>query len=149
MDPLLVCSSGQFRSGPLPAGSSQHYIMPFAQVLVRSGMRFDIDSVVTHVGELFPRDRLSAAQASSAYALGINEHRERVSKFFHDRPPDLVLRFPAIIEANDRASRRYIFFATPPRKQILHADYGNPCILELVLLRLLIDLRDIVAQLAH
>src|SRR6266481_7366307 len=131
MDPLLVCRSGQFRSGPLPAGSSQHYIMPFAQVLMRSGMRFDIDSVVTHVGELFPRDRLPATQASSTSASGINEHRERVSKLFHDRPPDLVLRFPAIIETNDRASRRYIFFAPPPRQQILHADYGDTRILEL------------------
>src|SRR6266446_3447452 len=102
---------------------------------MRCGVRLDIDSVVTHVGELFPRDRLPAAQAASADAFRINEHREWVSKFFHDRPPDLVLRFPTIIEADDRASRRYIFFATLPGEQILHADYGDPGILELFHLR--------------
>src|SRR5438094_9437642 len=49
-DPLLVFGPGQFCPGPLPAGGSQHYIMSLAQVLVRRSMRFDIDSVVTHVG---------------------------------------------------------------------------------------------------
>src|SRR5439155_686577 len=92
---------------------------------------------------------LSATQASSADAFGINEHRERVPTFFHDRPRDLVLRFPAIIEADDRASRRYIFLATPPRQQILHADYGNPGIFELFHLRLEIGRCDLGARLAN
>jgi hypothetical protein len=48
-DPLLVSGPGQFCPGPLPTGS-QHYIMSFAQVLMRRGVRLDIDSVVTHVG---------------------------------------------------------------------------------------------------
>src|SRR5438093_428781 len=87
--------------------------------------------------------------ASFADAFGINEHRERVPKFFHDRPRDLVLRFPAIIEADDRASRRYIFLATPPRQQILHADYGNPGIFELFHLRLEIGRCDLGARIAN
>ena len=98
MDPLLVCGPGQFCPGPLPPGGSQHYVMPFAQVLMRRGMRLNIDSVVAHVGKLFPGDRFSAAQAASAHSLRVNEHRKRVPKFFHDRPRDLILRFPAIIE---------------------------------------------------
>jgi hypothetical protein len=98
---------------------------------------------------LFPRDRLSATQATPPDAFRINEHRERVSKFFHDRPRDLVLRFPAIIEADDRASRRYIFFATPPREQILHADYGNPGIFELFHLRLEVGRCDLGARIAN
>src|SRR5438552_13874502 len=100
MDPLLVLRPGQFLSRPLPAGGSQHDVMPLAQVLMRCGVRLDIDPVVTHVGELFPGDRLPAAEATAAYAFRINKHREWVSKFFHDRPRDLVLRFPAIIESD-------------------------------------------------
>src|SRR5213082_3702109 len=49
-DPLLVFGPGQFCPGSLPAGGSQHYIMSLAQVLMRRSMRFDIDSVVTHIG---------------------------------------------------------------------------------------------------
>src|SRR5438132_12453700 len=111
-------------------------------------VRLDIDSVVTHVGELFPRDRLPATQATSAYAFCINEHRKRVSKFFHDRPPDVVLRFTAVIECNDRASRWNILFAMLPREQILHTDYCDACILELFHLRLEIGLCDLNLLLA-
>src|SRR5439155_10264806 len=76
-DPLLVCRSTQFRPGSLSAGSGQHYVVAFAQILMCRRVRLDIDSVVTHVGELFPRDRLPATQATSAYAFCINEHRKR------------------------------------------------------------------------
>src|SRR5437870_2519029 len=148
-DPLLVCRSTQFRPGSLSAGSRQHYVVAFAQILMCRRVRLDIDSVVTHVGELFPRDRLPATQATSAYAFCINEHRKRVSKFFHDRPPDLVLRFPAVIECNDRASRWNILFATLPREQILHADYRDAGILELFHLRLEVGRCDLGAWIAN
>ncbi len=44
--------------------------MAFAQILVGGGVRLDIDSVITHVGELFPGDRLSTAEAAAGDAFG-------------------------------------------------------------------------------
>ena len=94
--------------------------MAFAQVLMGRGVCLYIDAVVTHVTELFPGDRFSTAQCAAAYAFGVNEHCERVAVLLHNRPRDFVLRFPAIIEGNDRASRWYVLFAAFPCEQILH-----------------------------
>ena len=94
--------------------------MPFAQVLMGRGVCLNIDPVITHVTELFPRDRFPAAQCAAAHAFGVNKHCERIAVLLHNRPRDFVLRFPAIIEGNDSAARRYVFLAPLPGEQILH-----------------------------
>src|SRR5216117_3024619 len=61
LHPLLILSSGEFRSRFLPAGAGERDRMPFAQVLMRRGVRLDVDAVVAHVRELFPCDRSPSA----------------------------------------------------------------------------------------
>ena len=61
LHPLFILGPGQFRSGPFTAWARQHYVVPFTQVLMRGGVRLNIDAVVAHVGELFPGDRFPAA----------------------------------------------------------------------------------------
>src|SRR5438552_6698036 len=69
LDPLLVLCTGQFLFGPFPAGFHHHDGMAFAQILMGCGMRFDVDSVVAHVCEHFPSDRLSTAEAGASHAF--------------------------------------------------------------------------------
>ena len=61
LHPLLILRSGEFRPRFLPAGAGERDRMPFAQVLMRRGVRLDVDAVVAHVRELFPCDRSSSA----------------------------------------------------------------------------------------
>src|SRR4029077_5651085 len=93
--------------------------------------------------QLLPSDCLSTAEQPAANTFGINEHREGVAEFFHDRPRDFVLRFQAVIEADHGASWRNIFLAALPSQQILHADNGYAAVLELFHLRLKCRWRDL------
>ena len=119
LDPLLVLCAGQFLFGPFVAGLDHHDGVALAQILVGRRVRFDIDPVVAHVSQHFPGDRLSTAQASTRHALGVNEHGKGVAEFFHDRPRDFILRFPAVVERNHGAPRRNVFLAALPSEQIL------------------------------
>ena len=101
------------------------FVVRLAQVLVRFGMRLNVHAVVAHVGKLLPRDRLPAPKVPALHAFGVNEHRQRISVFFHDRPGHVILRFPAVIECDHRAAGRDIFFAAFPSQQILHADHRD------------------------
>src|SRR5262249_657876 len=103
---------------------------PFAQILVRGRVRLNIDAVVTHVAELFPRNRLPTAQTATGNTFRVEEHGEGVAILLQDWPGDLVLRFPPIIERIHREAGRYVLFASLPREQILHRDDRNPVVLQ-------------------
>ena len=59
LQPLLVFRPVNF---VLVRDPRRKYALPLAQILMRRGVRLDIDSVVAHVGELLPRDRFAAAE---------------------------------------------------------------------------------------
>ena len=90
-------------------------VVALAQILVRGRVRLDIDAGVTHFRELLPGDRLAPAEMAAAHAFGVNEKSKRIVELLHDRPADLVLGFPTVIERDDGAARRNIFLPTFPR----------------------------------
>src|SRR4029453_13707408 len=61
LHPLLVLGPGEFGPRFLSARAGERDGMPFAQVLMRRGVRLDIHPVIAHIGELFPCDRSSSA----------------------------------------------------------------------------------------
>ena len=122
--------------------------MPFAQILVRRGVRLNIHAVVAHIGELFPSDRSSSAERTPAHAFRVNEHGERIAVFFQDRPRDFILRFPAVIESDHRASRRYVLFAPLPGEQILHRDHRDTLVFQFFHLRFKRSRRDLSSRIA-
>ena len=63
-------------------------------------------------------------RCTAADAFSVNEHRERIAVFFHDRPRYFILRFPAVVESNYGRTRRYVLFAPLPGEQILHRDHA-------------------------
>src|SRR5437867_11528416 len=91
LHPLLVLGPGQFRSGPLTAWARQHYVVPFAQGLMRGGVRRNIDAVVAHVGALFPRNCLSTSQTTTGNAFRVDELGQRTPELLHDRRRDSAL----------------------------------------------------------
>src|SRR5207249_9592598 len=110
------------------------------------GVRLDIDAVVAHIGELFPSDRLSTPQTTTGDPFRVDEHGKGVTEFLHDRPRDFVLRFPAVIEANDRAAWRYVLLAAFPGLQILHGDDCDPAVLQFFHLRFERRWRDLSSR---
>ena len=85
---------------------------------------------------------------ATAHAFSVNEHGERIAVFLHDRPRDFVLRFPAVIESNDRASRRYVLFAPLPCEQILHRNHRDTLVFQFLHLRFKRSGRDLGARIA-
>src|ERR1700730_2546356 len=112
-------------------------------------MRLNIGARIAHFGQLFPRNRLAAAEMSALNAFGINEERDRISEFLQDGPGDLVLRFPAIVEGDDGAARWDTFLTASPGEIILHADYGDTLVFEHLHLCLEIRRSDLSAWRAH
>ena len=98
------------------------------------------------VGELFPSDRFSSAESAPAYAFGVDEQCKRIAVFFHDRPRDFILRFPAVIESNDSGTRWYVFFASLPGEHILHRDYGDTLVFQFLHLRFKRSRRNLRAR---
>src|SRR6267143_2608214 len=99
---------------------------------MRLRMGLNVDAGIPHLGELLPGHRFAAAEVSAAYAFGVDEQCERVAEFFHNRPGHLILRFPAIIKRDDSASRRDIFLTAFLRQKILHWDYSDAAIFQLL-----------------
>src|SRR4029077_1300979 len=60
LHPLLVLRASEFRPSSLPASAGEHNAMPFAQVLVSRGVCLNIDAVIPHIRELFPRNGFAA-----------------------------------------------------------------------------------------
>src|SRR5262249_34943095 len=79
--PLLVSCAGQLRSRFLSALPRDRDRMPFTQVLVCGRVRLNVDAVVTHIGELFPRNRLSTAETATGNAFCVEEHGQGVAEF--------------------------------------------------------------------
>ena len=102
---------------------------------MRGRVPLNIDTRVPHLRELVPAHRFAAAEMSRPNAFGVNEERHRVVEFLEDRPRDFVLRFPAVIEGQDRALRRDRLFAASPRKKILHRNHADALVLQLLHLR--------------
>src|SRR5438045_7319574 len=112
-------------------------------------MRLNIDAGIAHFRELFPGNGFATAKMPTADAFGVNEHRKVVAEFFHNWPGHVVLRFPAVIESDNGATRRNIFFAALPGQEILHPDYSDAAILQLLHLLFKHLWRDLGIRLAH
>src|SRR5439155_10107515 len=110
----------------------RYLVIRFAQVLVRFRMRMNVNPSIAHIRELFPGNGFAAAKMPTADAFGVNEHRKGVAKFLHNWPGHVVLRFPAVIESDNGATRRNIFFAALPGQEILHPDYSDAAILQVL-----------------
>src|SRR5262249_53926493 len=124
LNPFFIIGPGELLFASF-AVLNDHYRVPFAQILVRRRMRLNIDAVVAHIRELFPRDCFSSAQRAAAHTFSIDEQRHRITVLFHNRPRYFILRFPTVIERNDSGTRRYVFFAPFPSEQILHRDHRD------------------------
>src|SRR5437667_10306246 len=95
-------------------------------------MRLNVNASIAHFPELVAGNGFAAAKMPTADAFGVNEHRKGVAKSLHNWPGHVVLRFPAVIETDNRATRRNIFFAALPGQKILHPDYGDAAIFQLL-----------------
>ena len=95
-------------------------------------MRLNIDPGIPHFRELLPSDRLPSSKMPAPHTFGVDKHGEWIPEFFHDRPGNLVLRFPAIIECDDGAARRNVFLTAFPGQKILHGDDGDAAIFQLL-----------------
>ena len=135
LEPLLIFRWTQSLTGNL--------VVWFAQVLMRGRVRLDVDAGISHLGELFPRDRLASAEMTAAHAFGVNKHREWIAVFFQNGPGDFILRFPSVIDGDNGAARRNIFLAAFPGKKVLHADDGDAAIFQLCHLRFESRRRDL------
>src|SRR5664279_2016913 len=69
-------------------------------------------------------------------AFGIDEERHRIIEFLQDRPRNFMLRFPAVVEGQNRALRRDRLLAASPGEEILHGYDGDILVLQLLHLRL-------------
>ena len=74
--------------------------------------------------------------------------RERIAVFLQDRPCDFILRFPAVIEGNYGATRRYVFFAPLPGEQILHRDHRDTLVFQFFHLRFKRSRRNLRSRVA-
>src|SRR2546423_6721519 len=83
------------------------------------------------------------------YSFRINEEREGIVELLHDRPRHIVLRLPSIIERDDRALRRNGFLAAPPGHEILHRNYRDVLVFQLLHLSLERGRRDLGIGPAH
>src|SRR6516164_11551931 len=72
---------------------------------------------------------------ATGHSFRVNKQCEGIAVFFHDWPPYFVLRFPTVIESNYGGTRRYVFFASLPRKQILHRNHSDALVFQFLHLR--------------
>src|SRR5215471_7654576 len=86
---------------------------------------------------------------SALNAFGVNEHRKGITVLLHDRPADVVLRFPAIIERDDRTARGNVLIAASPRQIILQTNHSDTGVLQLLHLRFEICGRDLRVRASH
>src|SRR3954468_24119668 len=82
-------------------------------------------------------------------AFGVNEKGYRIIVLLQNRPGDFVLRFPAVIESDDRALGRNSFLAPTPGQEILHRDDSNALFLKLFHLLLKERRRDLGVRPFH
>src|SRR6266404_5208375 len=85
----------------------------------------------------------------ATHAFGVNKDRVGVAELFQDRPRNVVLRFPAIIERDNRASGWNAFLAALPGEQVLQADDCNPFVFQLLHLFLEIFRSDFGVGMTH
>src|SRR5262249_57500837 len=130
----------------LAAGLNHRDRVPFAQILVRRCVRLNINAVIAELAELFPCDRFSSAECTSAHAFGVDEQSERIAEFFHDRPRHFILRFPPVIESHYRTTRRYVFFASLPCEKVLHWYHSDPLVFQFLHLCLKRSRRNLRAR---
>src|SRR5262249_16199242 len=71
LEPLFILGTGQSLSCFFCAWFRDRDRMIFAQILMRGGMRFDVDSVIAHIAELVPSDRVASGQSAVGYTLRV------------------------------------------------------------------------------
>src|SRR5947208_4480629 len=73
LHPFFIVGPSQLFPASFSAWLNHGDVVPFAQVLVRRCMGLNINAIVAEVGELFPCDRFSSAESTSAHAFRVDE----------------------------------------------------------------------------